>query len=183
MFSWTRAIALTLLFLLIATASMADTTPPDPADTQWRKRSGAAEPATKEENLAMELIAKREQVLKYGRHTAQLEGQRGEYAQVSVRLSGGEGDVDTIRRFLLKEGRIVAYADPVYEQAPKKIDPMRRDNALMIARQTKAGDAPNRPDIYNGFMYTAEIDGCKATVTEKSTDYEVVETYEFELCQ
>jgi len=181
MFAWIRTVTVTLLLLLVATALLAETTPPD--SNQWRKRSGTPESATKEEKLALELIRRREQLLKIGPYTVQFDGERGEYAQVSVRLNGGEGDVDTIRQFLVKDGRIVAYADPVYEQAPRKIDPKRRENALMIARQTKAGEAPNRPDIYNGFMYIAEIDGCKAVVTEKNSDYEVTETYEFELCK
>ncbi len=183
MFARIRTITVTLLFLLIATAARGDTVPPDTGNTQWRKRSGTAEPATNEEKLAVDLITKREQLLKRGRYTVQYDGERGEYVQVSVRLSGGEGDVDTIRRFLLKDGRIVAYADPVYEQAPRKIDPKRRQNALMVARQTKAGEAPNRPDIYDGFMYTADIDGCKAIVTEKNSDREAAETFEFDLCQ
>ncbi|TWJ26511.1 hypothetical protein [Geobacter argillaceus] len=182
MSAWIRTITVTLLLLLVASASMADTMAPG-ENTRWRKRSGAPEPATKEEKLAVELIAKQEQLLQRGRYTVQYDGERGEYAQVSVRLTGGDGDVDTIRRFLVKDSRIVAYADPVYEQAPRKIDPRRRENALMIARQTRAGEAPNRPGIYNGFMYTAEIDGCKAIVTERNTEREVVETYEFELCQ
>ncbi len=183
MFALIRTITVTLLLLLVATALLAETTPPDKGNNQWRKRSGAPESATKEEKLALELIRRREQLLKIGPYTVQFDGERGEYTQVSVRLNGGEGDVDTIRQFLVKDGRIVAYADPIYEQAPRKIDPKRRENALMIARQTKAGEAPNRPDIYNGFMYTAEIDDCKAMVTERNTEREVVEIYEFVLCQ
>ena len=178
--SWIRPLAVALLFMLTATASLAET---DEKNPLWRKRNVTAAQATKEEKLAIELVMKREQVLKRGRYTVQYDGERGEYAQVSVRLVGDEGDVDTIRRFLVKEGRIVAYADPVYEQAPRKIDPRRKENALIVARQTKAGEAPNRPDIYNGFMYIAEINGCAAIVTEKNTDMEVVETYEFELCK
>ena len=177
-----RLLTVTLLFLCCTSAVMADTTPPDEGVT-WRKRSGTAEPATKAEKLALELIRKQEQQLKIGPYSVKFDGKRGDYLQVSVRLSGRGEDVDTINRFLIKEGRIVAYADPVYEQEPRKVDPKRRETALMIARQTQAGEAPNRPDIYNGFVYTAEIDGCKAVVTEKNTDREVVEIYEFELCQ
>lgn len=169
-----------LLLLSIASITAADTTAPE---SQWRKRSGAAEPATKEEKLALELLAKGEQSLKRGHYTVQYDGERGEYAQVTVRLNGGEGNVDTIRRFLVKEGRIMAYADPVYEQAPRKVDPKRREVALTVARQAMAGEAPLRPDIYDGFMYIAEINGCNAIVTEKNTDREIVETYEFDLCK
>jgi hypothetical protein len=182
MCTWPRLFTFTLLFLFMTTASMADTASIGEGNDQWHKRSGSTEPGTKDEKMAMELIRKREQVMKLGPYTVQIDGNRGEYTQVSVRLHGGEGDVDTVRRFLVKDGLLVAYADPVYEQAPKKFDQARMSNALMIARQTKAGEAPNRPDIYNGFAYTAEIDGCMATVTEKNSYYEVVETYEFDLC-
>ncbi len=177
---WIRPLAVALLFLLTATASLAGA---DEKNPLWRKRSGSAAPVTKEEKLAIELIARREQVLKRDRYTVQLDGERGEYAQVSVRLVGGEGEVDIISRFLVKEGKVAAYADPIYEQAPKKIDPRRRENALRVAHQTKAGDAPSRPVIYNGFTYTAVVDDCMAVVTEKDTEREVVGTYEFDLCK
>lgn len=179
--SWLRPLAVALLFLLTATASLAGA---DEKNPLWRKRSGSAAPVTKEEKLAIELIARQEHVLKRDRYTVQFDGERGEYAQVSVRRVGGEGDVDVISRFLVKEGKIAAYADPLYEQAPKKVDPRRRENALKVAHQTKAGDAPNRPDIYNGFMYTAVIDeNCMAVVTERDAGREVVGTYEFDLCK
>lgn len=178
--AWIRPLAVALLFLLTATASLAGA---DEKNPLWRKRSGSAAPATKEEKLAIELIARREQVLKRDRYTVQYDGERGEYAQVSVRRIGEEGDVDVISRFLVKGGKVAAYADPIYEQSPRKIDPRRRENALRVANQTRAGEAPIRPDIYNGFMYTAVVEDCMAVVTEKNTDREVVETYEFDLCK
>lgn len=182
MFAWLRTITVTLLLVLMATAVMAETKQLG-EDTQWRKRDGSSAPATKEEKMAMELIRKREQLLKIGPYTVQFDGERGEYAQVSVLFKGGEGDVDTISRFLIKDSRIAAYADPVYVQVPRKTDPRRREKALTVARQTLAGEEPDRPIIYDGFVYKAEIVDCKATVTERNTNREVVEIYEFELCQ
>lgn len=153
---------------------------------KWINRPSPEAPSTDEENLAV-LAALEHRDITRDNLAAKYDGIKGHYETVTVTtIAESESDMQVIFRYRILNRQICAATRPVYmpwlSSEKEKMQKTAERTAYQFAVRAN-GTNTDRPVIYGDKALSVTFDDkCKATVTEKDFDHEVVAVYRFDMC-